>query len=64
MGKYTPEQIRVAGFIDRLVKFLKGAKRDQLNNNVFFSDTRVVCGRRVGPSKKQRLRHAVVFGKF
>lgn len=64
MGKYTPDQIRVQGFIYRLVKFLKGTKRDQLKNNVFFSDTRVVGGRRVGPSRKQRLRHAVVFGNF
>jgi len=64
MGKYTPEQIRVAGFIERVARFLKGTTRESLTNNVFFKDVRVVCGRTVGASRKQKLRHAIAFGKL
>ena len=52
------------GFIYRLSKSLQGVKRDELRHNLFFTDYRVRKGRRIGASKKQRLRHAVMFGKL
>lgn len=64
MGKYTPEQLKAQGFIERLFKKMKGVKRDEVRHNLFFTDYRVRQGRRIGASKKQRLRHAVVFGKL
>jgi hypothetical protein len=64
MSKYTPEQIRAQGFIERLFKKMQGVKRDEVRHNLFFTDYRVRQGRRIGASKKQRLRHAVMFGKL
>lgn len=64
MGKYTPEQIRVQGFIERLFKKIKGVPRNEIMHNLFFTDYRVRKGKRIGVSRKQRLRHAVAFGKF
>lgn len=51
------------GFIYRLSKSLKGVKRDELRHNLFFTDYRVRKGRRIGASKKQKIRHNVVFGR-
>ncbi len=57
-------RIRLQEFVARLNKRLKGVESDELRHNLFFTDYRVRQGRRIGASKKQRLRHAVMFGKL
>ena len=55
--------IKLQEFVARLNKRLKGVKRDELRHNLFFTDFRVRKGRRIGASRKQQLRHLVVFGR-
>lgn len=55
--------IRLQEFVARLNKRLKGVKSDELRHNLFFTDYRVRQGRRIGASRKQLLRHLVVFGR-
>lgn len=64
MSKMLPNEIRAQGFIARLCKRIKGITRDNVRHNLFFTDCRVRKGKRIGASKKQRLRHAIVYGKL
>lgn len=50
-------------FVARLSKRMKGVKKDELRHNLFFTDFRVRRGKRIGASRKQQLRHLVVFGR-
>lgn len=47
----------------RLFSFLTKNKEEISYNNVFFTDYRVIGGRRVRCSAKQQIRHNLVFTK-